>query len=1043
MHPTDDSPLPMLFIAGMKTWEMPELTALNTLPPHALTVPFPADADMSVDPSASPWYQSLNGVWEFRLLPRPDAVTAAALAAGDWRPIRVPGNWTMQGFGTPHYTNVQMPFPHLPPFVPDDNPTSVYRRQFTLPPQWYGRRIVLHIAGCEGACYVHLNGAPIGLHKDSRTPAEYDVTSAVRFDAPNELLAVVLRWSDASFVEDQDHWWQSGIHRDVFLYATDTVYLADLSARGDVSDDLQEGTLQVRCTLDAIAEAEEHTHVEVQLYDASGAPVFAEPLRATYTQTHPRFGVRRFVRPELCLEGQVHSPHLWSAETPYLYMLVVTLYGPAGPERHTCHVGFRSIAIRNRQLLVNGRAITIKGVNRHDHSDTTGKAVGRALMELDIQRMKQFNINAVRTSHYPNDPYWLDLCDRYGLYVIDEANIESHAFYFDICRDARYTRAFVERVRNMIERDKNHPSVIFWSLGNESGYGPNHDAAAGLARRLDPSRPLHYEGAISRWMGESWQDGRAVTDVICPMYAPIDEIVAWAEQETDDPRPLILCEYSHAMGNSNGSLADYWEAFERYPALQGGFIWEWLDHGIRVADEQGRIYWAYGGDFGDVPNDANFVCDGLVWPDRSPHPALYEYKYLIQPVRGELVDPAGVTVRIVNRQDFADLDWLYGAWEVTVDGLPVASGELPELYAAPGEAQVVSLDLGAASSAPGERFLTLRFYQRNATLWAPSGHEVAWQQLPLPTIAAAPEPEVTSASVAVEEIAGQIVLRAGAVRAAFDTTTGLLTSFGSGSENLIVRGPLLNVWRAATDNDGLKVWNEPDKPLARWKALGLHQVQHRLRRIRLMAASGEAATVEIEHGASGRGEWRDFTHIHRYTLDASGELLVKNTVLIGNAISDIPRVGVSLTLIPGLEQLEWHGRGPWDNYSDRKASAIVGRWRSTVTDQYVPYIMPQEHGHKTDVRFLRLTDADGRGLFVAGYPTFEFSALHHSDDDLFHALHTIDLTPRAEVFLNLDAAHRGLGTLSCGPDTLERYRLMESEYQFVYRMRILGEPVDE
>lgn len=1034
MH--SDSPLPMLFIAGMKSWEMPELTALKTLPPHALMVPLPANVDPSTDPAASPWYQSLSGAWEFRLLPRPEAVTATALAEDDWQPIQVPGNWTMQGFGKPHYTNVQMPFPHMPPSVPDDNPTGVYRRRFALPPEWRRRRIVLHIAGCEGACYVYLNGAPVGLHKDSRTPAEYDVTGMVHFDAPNDLIAVVLRWSDASFVEDQDHWWQSGIHRDVFLYATDTVYLADLSVRGEVSDDLHEGTLRVRCTLDAIGEAEEHTRVEAQLYDANGAPVFAEPLSATYTQTHPRFGVRRFVRPELHLEGRIESPHLWSAETPYLYTLVVTVYGPAGPECHACHVGFRSIAVRNRQLLVNGRAVMIKGVNRHDHSDTTGKAVSRALMELDIQRMKQFNINAVRTSHYPNDPYWLDLCDRYGLYVIDEANIEAHAFYFDLCRDARYTRAFIERVRNMIERDKNHPSVILWSLGNESGYGPNHDAAAGLARRLDPSRPLHYEGAISRWMGESWQSGRMVTDVICPMYAPIDEIVAWAAQETGDPRPLILCEYSHAMGNSNGSLADYWEAFERYPALQGGFIWEWLDHGIRVADEQGRVYWAYGGDFGDVPNDANFVCDGLVWPDRTPHPALYEYKYLIQPVRVELLDPSGATLRIVNRQDFADIDWLYGEWEVTADGVPVASGALPELHAAPGAAQVVSLDFGAASDVPGERFLTLRFYQRNATFWAPAGHEVAWQQLPLLAIAGSPALEAPSTPVAIEQTADQVVLRAGGVRAAFDMAMGVLTAFG-GDENLIVRGPLLNVWRAATDNDGLKVWNEPEKPLARWQALGLHRMQYRLRRTELIAASDEAAAVEIEHSASGREQWDDFTHIQRYTLYASGELRVENTVIIGNAISDIPRVGVSLTLTPGLEHLEWYGRGPWDNYSDRKASAIVGRWRSTVTDQYVPYIMPQEHGHKTDVRFLRLTDADGRGLFVAGYPTFEFSALHHSDDDLFRARHTIDLTPRAEVFLNIDAAHRGLGTLSCGPDTLDRYRLMECEYRFAYRIRVM------
>ncbi len=1031
----DPEPLSMLFIAGLKSWELPELTALNTLPPHTLCIPFPADAAIAVDPAASPWFHSLSGTWDFQLLPRPDAVTAATLSAGTWAPVQVPGNWTMQGFGRPHYTNVQMPFPNMPPTVPDDNPTGVYRRTFAIPDGWRGRRVVLHIAGCEGACYVYLNGAPAGLHKDSRTPAEYDVTGMVHFDAPNELLAVVLRWSDASFVEDQDHWWQSGIHRDVFLYATDTVYLADLSARGDLSDDLSEGILRVCCTLDATGEADEHTRVEAQLYDASGAPVFPAPLNATYTQTHPRYGVRRFVRPQLALEGIVARPRLWSAETPYLYTLVVTVHGPGGPEKSSCHVGFRSIAVHDRQLLINGKAITIKGVNRHDHSDTTGKAVSRELMELDIQRMKQFNINAVRTSHYPNDPYWLDLCDRYGLYVVDEANIEAHAFYFDICRDTRYTRAFVERVRNMIERDKNHPSVIFWSLGNESGYGPNHDAAAGLARRLDPSRPLHYEGAISRWMGENWRGGRAATDVICPMYAPIAEIVAWAEEETDDPRPLILCEYSHAMGNSNGNLADYWAAFEQHRALQGGFIWEWVDHGIRASDDQGHTYWAYGGDFGDTPNDANFVCDGLVWPDRTPHPALYEFKYLIQPVRAELADPSGRVLRIVNRQDFAGISWLHGSWSITADGVVVASGELPNLHAAPGEAQLVNLDPGAAAHAPGERFLNLRFYQREATLWAPAGHEVAWEQLALPAITTADAAPVAPASIVVEQPAGRIVLRAGRVRAEFATDSGTLAAFGTAEQNLVRRGPLLNVWRAATDNDGLKLWDDPNKPLARWKAPGLHQARHQLRGIRLVEESDHAVTVEIVHAVSGRDRWDDFTHVHRYTLLSSGELRVANIVTIGNEISDIPRVGVSLVLKPGLEHLEWYGRGPWDNYSDRKASAIIGVWRSTVTDQYVPYIMPQEHGHKTDVRRLTLTDDAGDGLRVAGQPVIEFSALHYHDDDLFRARHTIDLTPREEVFLNIDAAQRGLGTLSCGPDTLEQYRLTGREYQFSYSLQ--------
>ncbi|HWQ14036.1 MAG TPA: glycoside hydrolase family 2 TIM barrel-domain containing protein [Roseiflexaceae bacterium] len=1031
-----DSPtLPLLFVGGLKSWELPELTSLNTLPPHALAIPSPAASAAALEYPRSPWFLSLSGTWDFKLLPRPEAATYAALEGGGWASIQVPGNWTMQGFGAPHYTNVQMPFPDRPPHVPSDNPTGLYRRTFDLPASWHGRRIVLHIAGCEGVCYVYVNGQPVGLSKDSRTPAEYDLTALVRFDAPNELAAVVLRWSDASFVEDQDHWWQSGIHRDVFLYATDTVFLADYAARTELSDDMREATLRLRCTLDAAAETDAPAQVEAWLYDPDGVPVFTQPLSATYRQLTAYWGGRRPTRQDVTLTGAVPAPRLWSAETPQLYTLVLTVHGPSGPESSACQIGFRSVVVRDRQLLVNGVPVMIRGVNRHDHDDTTGKYVSRELMELDARTMKRFNINAVRTSHYPNDPYWLELCDRYGLYVVDEANVESHAYYFDICRDPRYTRAFVERVRNMIERDKNHPAVIAWSLGNESGYGPNHDAAAGLARSLDPSRPLHYEGAISRWMGENWEGGRNVTDIICPMYASIDEIVAWAEADNGDPRPLILCEYSHAMGNSNGSLSDYWAAFERHRGLQGGFIWEWVDHGIRRTDAQGRVFWAYGGDFGDVPNDANFVCDGLVWPDRRPHPAMFEFKHLIQPVRAEWVDAPGGAIRIINRQDFRGLEWLRGAWELTVDGEVVASGDLPALHAAPGQAQTVALDLGRAAGLPGERFLTVRFFQREETPWAEAGHEVAWDQLALPAAEGeVAQPDAPSA-VAIEQAPGRIVLRAGDTWAEFDTSTGTLAAFGAGGQNVLRRGPLLNVWRAAVDNDGLKLWDEERKPLHRWRALGLPELQRELRGIRLVEQGPDAVTVEIAHAASGRGQWDDFAHIHRYTLLASGELLVENSVTLGEGISDIPRVGVSLVLAPGLEHLAWYGRGPWDNYSDRKASAMVGRWESTVSDQYVPYIMPQEHGHKTDVRHLTLQDAQGRGLRVSGAPTFAFSALHMSDDDLYRATHTTDLVQRAEVYLNIDAAQRGLGTLSCGPDTLERYRLLEREYHFSFRLR--------
>jgi beta-galactosidase len=849
-----------------RPWERPELTSRGRVPPSA-TLRRPA--------------VSLNGRWDFALLPHPEA------AVGEWTTIEVPGLWTMQGFAPPQYTNVQMPFDERPPRVPDENPTGVYRRRFERPP---GERVVLHFGGSEGALFVELNGEPVGIAKDSRTPAEFDVTDLLEDD--NELVCAVVQWSDATFVEDQDQWWHGGLPRDVFLYATPREYIADVFARGDADG---------RFVLDLVGPPG-----RARLVGARGETALDDPVDGR-------------------LEARIDAPGLWTAETPNLYTLHVT----AGDDHVSCQVGFRTVEIADRQLLLNGRPLRICGVNRHDHDDRRGRAVTRELMEADLRLMKRFNVNAVRCSHYPNDPYWLDLCDRHGLYVIDEANIEAHAYYDDLCDDPRYTAAFLERVQNMVERDKDHPSVILWSLGNESGYGPNHDEAADWLRERDPTRPLHYEGAINR----DWSGGHRATDIVCPMYADVDSIEAYA-RDSSDPRPLILCEFSHAMGNSNGGLADYYAAFDRHDALQGGFIWEWIDHGIRVGD-----HWVYGGDFGERRHDANFCADGLVWPDRTPHPAMYELKYLAAPLEVEHL--GGGRFRIQNRLLFRDLSHLRGEWE---------GGELP----ASGE---FTLDVG------DREHVTMRFYDGE--------HEVAWRQF---EFRAPRAPEVRPV--------------------------------GPGSKLPDVHdGPHLQLWRAPTDNDGLPL--HPRKsvgPLKRWLELGL------------------------DHGLSVPHR----QEVHRLE---DGALLFEHEVEVPE---DMPRVGVVLTLAPGLERLEYCGRGPWENYPDRQASAVVGRWQSTVTDEYVPYIAPQEHGHHGEVRWLRLTREDGTGIEVRGMPTIGFSASHFTAQDLTAARHTSDLEPRPEVILNLDHAQRGLGTASCGPDTSPRYRLGAGTYRFAYVIQQLG-----
>ncbi|MFO7635617.1 MAG: glycoside hydrolase family 2 TIM barrel-domain containing protein [Caldilinea sp.] len=1032
--------MPLLHLGGLPTWEMPQLTSFNRLPPRATLIPFPTAKDAhQKSREESPWITFLDGVWDFKIFGRPEQVTYAAVENGAWSPIQVPGNWTVQGYGRPHYTNVQMPFPNIPPDVPDENPTGLYRRTFTVPEGWNGRRIVLHFGGCEGALYVYLNGELVGLNKDARTPAEFDISGCVRHDDSNELLVVVTQWSDAAYIEDQDMWWHAGLQREVYLYATGTPHLQDVFARGDLTDDLSDGVLRITARVGFPGGDCTGCAVEAQLFDERGKAVLRKPLVGDFTHPYQKRG-------EVSLEQMVSRPKLWSAETPNLYTLVVTLRTPHGEESSRCTIGFRKIEIRDRSLLINGKRVLIKGMNLHDHDDVTGRALTRERMESDLKRMKQYNVNAIRTSHYPKDPHFYDLCDRYGFYVIDEANIESHAFFQELCCDLRYTHAFVERVQNMVERDKNHPCIIFWSLGNESGYGPNHDAAAGWVRGYDPSRPLHYEGAISLWGGCGMEGGERVTDLMCPMYPQIARIIEYSEQ-SDDPRPLIMCEYSHAMGNSNGSLADYWAAFEKYPALQGGFIWEWIDHGIRQTAPDGTEYWAYGGDFDDVPNDANFCTDGIVWPDRTPHPALNEFKYLAQPVRVEAAKLKKGIVRIVNKQDFAGLDWLRSEWELTDDGVVIAKGKLPALDIEPGAAMEVTLAtalpwLSGEESVNGECLLNFHFYQRRATLWAPAGYEVGWAQLDAPAKQRSTAKQKGSrrdsdrGSIEISETAETIALRFGEVEAVFGRESGLLTVFGAKGKNLLVRGPRLNVWRAGTDNDGIKLMESPAwKALPRWLAIGLNTLQFRLDKIRLLEEKG-APVVEIIHQATGRGLWSDFTHVHRYMLLPTGALEIDNEVRLGDGVTDLPRIGVDLVLPAALEQLEWYGRGPWENYSDRKASALIGRYRSTVTEQYVPYVMPQEHGQKTDVRWLALTDKRGVGLHVQGAPTVEFSASHFTANDLFGARHTYELTPRPEVYLNLDAAQRGLGTASCGPDTLPQYCLLESMYRFGYRLSV-------
>ncbi len=1047
----------LLHAGATRTWVHPETVSAGRLPMRATLTPYP-DAAKALARGTSPWVRSLNGDWRFALVARPEVIPADFAAAGfdeaGWADLPVPSNWTMHGYDKPHYTNVQMPFAGSPPHVPDENPTGLYRRRFEVPAAWAGRRVVLQVGGAESVLYVWVNGAPVGMGKDSRLPQAFDVTDFVRPGQENLLACAVVKWSDASYVEDQDQWWMGGIHRDVTLSCTGPAYIADVFARGEPDLDFRDGTLSVTCKLGFTGAPKDGWTFEVQLFDGDGQPMLESPVSAPVKADWSTHNPYRGPLGVVTLSAPVTAPALWSSETPTLYTAVVSLVDAGGEvvEATSCRVGFRRVEIGDRELLINGKAVMIAGMNRHEHDPVRGKAVTREAMIADIRLMKQFNVNAVRTSHYPNDEAWYDLCDELGLYLVDETNLETHAFIHDICADPRYAAQFVERGLRMVERDKNHPSVIVWSLGNESGYGPNHDAMAGWMRGADPSRPLHYEGATWGWdeaatghprrgvvtTGQSGGGERA-SDLICPMYPPIDALVRWAQANDPlDRRPMILCEYSHAMGNSNGSLGDYWDAFEAHHGLQGGFIWEWCDHGIAQRTADGRAYFAYGGDFGDTPNDLNFCCDGIVSADRIPHPGLWEFKALAAPVSAAWADAAKGTVEIRSKRDFTDLGDLQATWALEVDGEAVASGSLALPAIAPGACATVMFPMPRLSLRAGqEAFVLLRFALREATAWAPVGHEVAWAQLPLalPIVAAAPAQTRRGGALSVAEAGDLIRVRGEGFEVSFSRAEGRMRRLVVNNHLLLEAGPRLQVWRAATDNDGIKGWTgQKRKPLGRWREWGLDVPLVFAEPLVTVTASDDVVRVRIEQAASCAAAARAVVHRHDYEVFADGRVRVANVFEVDEALSDLPRLGVTMLAPAGLETLEWFGRGPLENYSDRLRAAWIGRFSGTVSGQYTDYVMPQEHGNKTALRWLSLSGlaADGAGVRFTPDSPCEGSASHYTADDLYAATHTTDLKPRPEVIINLDVGHRGLGTASCGPDTLERYRIGPGRHELTF-----------
>jgi beta-galactosidase len=917
---------------------------------------------------------SLDGDWRFRLVP-----TVADATAGfhdvdfddaDWATLPVPAHWQLHGYGKPAYTNVQYPFPVDPPFVPDENPTGEYRRTFQLPQDWPGGDAVVRFEGVDSCFAVWCNGVELGNSKGSRLPVEFAVGELLT-PGENVIAVRVHQWSSGSYLEDQDMWWLSGIFRSVSILARPADGLADFFVHADYDHQTGTGRLRVETSAPALLSI-------------------------------PQLGVTDVPAAEVHEFADIEP---WSAESPRLYDAELATPG----ERVRVRIGFRTVEVRDGQLLVNGKAILLRGVNRHEWHPDHGRAVPAETRREDLLLMKRHNINAVRTSHYPPHPDFLALCDELGVWVIDECDLETHGFSLvgwagNPSAGPTWRPALLDRMRRMVERDKNHPSIIIWSLGNEAGTGENLAAMADWTHDRDPGRPVHYEGDYDS----------PYVDVYSRMYPKHAEVAAIGlgeEPVTADPRldahrrglPFIMCEYAHAMGTGPGGLREYQELFERHPRNQGGFVWEWIDHGIRQQAEDGTEFFAYGGDFGEVVHDGNFVADGLLFPDRQPSPGLVEFQKIIAPVR-ITPDPAAGTVLVENGYDFVDTAHLAFTWSVAAEGVEIESGALdvPAIEAG-GSATVALPEL---PSAKGETWLTISAALAANVSWAPAGHEIAWGE----ALVAAEGVENTPSSQSTVEVRdGLIVVGPGA----FDPRSGVLREFAG----IGVEGPVLDVWRAPTDNDIAMhgEWSAETE----WRRIGLDRLTHRV----IEVETGERELVVRTRVAAATTNLGFRTDYHWSARGDALRLRVEVTP-DGPWWCPLPRVGVRLGVPGRFDTVEWFGRGPGEAYPDMREAARVGRFTSTVDDLQTPYVFPQENGNRTDVRWASLTAPDGTGFRIDGQPHLELTARRWTSADLDTAKHTNELRAGELVWLNLDIAQQGLGSASCGPGVLPKYRLL-------------------
>lgn len=1010
--------------------ENPAIQGVNKEYPHASFISYPnREIALSKDKNSSTLIM-LNGTWKFNFVTgisnRINGFASSEYDFSKWNDIEVPSNMEIKGYGIPIYTNVGYEFypqwNFKPPYINDLEKENIgyYRREFDLPKSWNGKQVFIHFGAIKSVGYVWVNGEKAGMSKDSKTPQEFDITKYIK-PGKNTIAVEVFRWSDASYLECQDFWRLSGIPRSVYVYAQPKVRLSDFYAQATLDKSYTNGVFNLDVELKNHTQKSTASSFIYEILDELGKTVSSATQTVQISNTIGK----------LNFNAAIPSVKTWSAETPNLYTLVLTLKDDSGviTESTSVKIGFRTSEIKDGLFLVNGKRVLVKGVNIHEFDQNTGQVVDEKSVLLDFQRMKELNINSIRLSHYPQPDFFYELADKYGFYLVDEANIESHGMGYDrakgksLANNLDWTEAHLFRTRNMFERDKNHPSVVIWSLGNEAGNGYNFYQTYQFLRNRDKMRPIQFEQA-----GYEWN-----TDIVCPMYAKPKDIENYAKKYTD--RPLILCEYEHAMGNSVGNIKDYWEIIEKYPHLQGGFIWDWVDQGLANQNEKGK-FWAYGGDYGPegTPSDGNFLINGVVFPDRSIKPHSLEVKHVYQNIGFKAENLNTGLITIINKFRFTNLSKYVFSYEITANGKVVKTADLPILDVDPEQEKQIKIDVRNLKSQAGvEYFVTISAKTKTAENLLSGGWEIASEQFKLPISTEKKQFDITKGGKVTYKEGESIAITGNGFSVDIDSKTGIITSYKSNGNEFLLNGfgPRPAFWRAPTDND--YGWKMP-KDSHLWK-----EATEQTPNAMSVKASQKGDAVEVE--VIYKIDSVNSTWITQYKVMGNGAIKVDNELINhGNETSVIPRIGMKMQMPVQFTSLEYFGRGPWENYSDRNSSSFVGHYKSTVAEQYVPYIRPQENGHHTDVRWMALSNSGGSGLAIVADGLIEFNALNtpienfdagiDKDKNLRHAN---DIKPKDLVEVHIDFHMIGVGgDDSWGARPHDEYLIKSRKESFKY-----------